>query len=174
MMWLINNWRYVALFLIAVAISFFSYHAGEDKVQGLWDADKLKQTQIIAEANKRALEIERKSQEALAQKQKELENEKRNTEMAITSADHELGRLHNTLANLKHKLSTTTQTPSPSDAALTQSWTLLGDCAKEYQQMGQVADQQRDKLAEWQGYGETIEQFREDVKKLENVKDNLM
>ena len=144
-----------------------------DHVQKRWDEEKLIHAQDLAIANAKALAIERKSQEALAQKQKELEDEKRNTEMAIANADTELGRLHNTLASLKRKLSTATQSPSPSDAVLTQSWTLLGECAKEYKEMGQVADQQRDQLAEWQGYGETIEQFREDVKKLDSVKDNL-
>ena len=31
--------------------------------------------------------------------------------------------------------------------------------------MGRVADQQRDQLKEWQAYGETVEVFREDVKR---------
>ena len=165
MMWLINNWRYVALFLIAVAISFFSYHAGEDKVQGLWDADKLKQTQIIAEANKRALEIERKSQEALAQKQKELENEKVKSKAAIAGADTELGRMSNTIANLKRKLSNSTGGSGAfNENDLARSWTLLEDCTGKYTEVSRIADIQRDDLAEWQVYGETINQFREDVK----------
>ena len=174
MIWIMNNWRSLALIVIASLICALSYQAGVDHVQKHWDEEKLIHAQDLAIANAKALAIERKSQEALAQKQKELEDEKRNTEMAIASADHELGRLQNTLASFKRKLSTPTQTPSPSDAALTQSWTLLGECAKEYKEMGRVADQQRDQLAEWQVYGETINQFREDVKKLENVKDNLM
>ena len=169
MIWIMNHWRSIALIAISSLIAALSYQAGVDHVQKRWDEEKLIHAQDLAIANAKALEIERKSQEALAQKQKELEDEKRNTEMAIASADHELGRLHNTLANLKHKLSTTTQTPSPSDAALTQSWTLLGECAKEYKEMGQVADQQRDQLAEWQAYGETVDQFRDDVKKLDSL-----
>ena len=174
MTWIMNNWRSLALVVIASLIAAFSYQAGVDHVQKRWDEEKLVHAQELAIANAKALAIERKSQETLTQKQKELEDEKRNTEMAIASADAELGRLQNTLASLKRKLSTSPNSTSPSDAALTQSWTLLGDCAKEYQQMGQVADQQRYQLAEWQVYGETINQFREDVKKLENVKDNLM
>ena len=169
MTWIIDNWRSLALVVIASLIAAFSYQAGVDHVQKRWDEEKLVHVQDLAIANAKALAIERKSQEALAQKQKELEDEKRNTEMAIASADTELGRLHNTLASLKRKLSTSPSTPSPSDAALTQSWALLGDCAKEYQQMGRVADQQRDQLKEWQAYGETVDQFREEVKKLDNV-----
>ena len=174
MTWIIENWRSLALVVIASLIAAFSYQAGVDHVQKRWDEQKLVHAQELMIANAKALAIERKSQEALAQKQKELEDEKRNTEMAIASADTELGKLQNTLASLKRKLSTSSNSTSPSDAALTQSWTLLGECAKEYQQMGKVADIQRDDLAEWQAYGETINQFREDVKKLENVKDNLM
>jgi chromosome segregation ATPase len=170
MTWIINNWRSLTQVLIASFIAALAYKAGADKVQTRWNKEKLVSAQALIIANAKAMAIERKSQETLAQKQKELEDEKRNTEMAIANADAELSRLQNTLASLKRKLSTAAQPPSPSDAALTQSWTLLGECAKKYQQMGQVADQQRDQLAEWQAYGGTVDQFRDDVKKLENVK----
>ena len=170
MTWIINNWRSLALVVIASLIAAFSYQAGVDHVQKRWDEEKLVHAQDLAIANAKALAIERKSQETLANKQKELEDEKRNTEMAIANADTELGRLHDTLASLKRKLSTTTTSSGTSDAALTQSWTLLGECAKEYKEMGRVADQQRDQLAQWQVYGETVGLFREDVKKLDNKK----
>ena len=172
MTWIIENWRSLALVVIASLIAAFSYQAGVDHVQKRWDEEKLVHVQDLAIANAKALAIERKSQETLANKQKELENEKRNTEMAIASADHELGRLQNTLASLKRKLPTTTSSSSTSDAALTQSWELLGDCAKEYQQMGQVADQQRDQLAEWQAYGSVVNDYRDEVKDI-NAKDKL-
>ena len=171
MTWIMNNWRSLALVVIASLIAAFSYQAGVDHVQKRWNEEKLIHAQELTIAIAKAQAIERKAQDTLAQKQKEIEDEKRNTEMAIASADDELGRLQNTLASLKRKLSTSTSTASPSDAALTQSWELLGDCAKEYQQMGQVADQQRDQLAGWQSYGETVNEFREDVKKIDNVKD---
>ena len=173
MNWIMNNWRSLALVILASLISALSYQAGSDHVQKRWDEQKLVHAQELMIAHAKAQAIERKAQETLAQKQKELEDEKRNTEMAIASADVELGRLHNTLASLKRKLSATPSKPSSSDATLTQSWELLGDCAKEYQQMGQVADQQRDQLKEWQAYGETVDQFREEVKKLDNVKEEL-
>ncbi len=174
MTWIMNNWRSLALVVIASLIAAFSYQAGVDHVQKRWNEEKLVHAQDLAIANAKALAIERKSQETLANKQKELEDEKRNTKAAIASADHELGKLQNTLASLKRKLSTTTSSSGTSDAALTQSWILLGECATEYKEMGRVADQQRDQLAQWQVYGETVGLFREDVKKLENVKDNFM
>ena len=174
MIWIMNNWRSLALVVIASLIAAFSYQAGVDHVQKRWNEEKLIHAQDLAIANAKALAIERKSQETLAQKQKELEDEKRNTEMAIASADTELGKLQNTLASLKRKLSTTTTSSGTSDAALTQSWTLLGECAKEYKEMGRVADQQRDQLAQWQVYGETVGLFREDAKKLDSVKRELL
>ena len=172
MTWIMNNWRSLALVVIASLIAAFSYQAGVDHVQKRWDEEKLVHAQDLAIANAKAQAIERKSQETLANKQKELENEKRNTEMAIASADVELGRLHNTLASLKRKLPTSPSGTSTSNAALTQSWELLGDCAKEYQQMGQVADQQRDQLAEWQAYGSVVNDYRDEVKDI-NAKDKL-
>ena len=170
MTWIIDNWRSLALVILASLIAALSYQAGVDRVQTKWNEEKLVHVQELIIANAKAQAIERKAQETLAQKQKELEDEKRKTETAIANADHELGRLQNTLASLKRKLSTSPSTPSPSDAVLAQSWELLGECAKEYQEMGRVADQQRDQLAQWQVYGETVGLFREDVKKLDNKK----
>ena len=100
MIWIMNNWRSLALVVLASLIAALSYQAGVDHVQKRWDEEKLIHAQDLAIANAKALAIERKSQDALAQKQKELEDEKRNTEMAIANADHELGRLQNTLASL--------------------------------------------------------------------------
>ena len=167
MIWIMNNWRSLVLVVLASLIAVLSYQAGADHVQKLWNEEKLVHAQELIIANAKAQAIERKAQETLAQKQKEIEDEKRNTEMAIASADAELGRLHNTLASLKRKLSTSSSSTSTPNETLTQSWALLGECAKEYQEMGQVTDQQRDQLAEWQAYGETVDQFREDVKKSE-------
>ena len=170
MTWIMNNWRSLALVVIASLIAAFSYQAGVDHVQKRWNEEKLIHAQELTIAIAKAQAIERKAQDTLAQKQKEIEDEKRNTEMAIASADHELGKLQNTLASLKRKLSTTTSSSGTSDAALTQSWILLGECATEYKEMGRVADQQRDQLAQWQVYGETVGLFLEDVKKLDNKK----
>ena len=175
MIWIMNNWRSLALVVIASLIAAFSYQAGVDHVQKRWDEEKLIHAQNLAIANAKALAIERKSQEALAQKQKELENEKVKSKAAIAGADTELGRMSNTIANLKRKLSNSTGGSGAfNENDLARSWTLLEDCTGKYTEVSRIADIQRDDLAEWQVYGETINQFREDVKKLENVKDNLM
>ena len=181
MMWLIANRKIVAKFIfaaVAIALLFLCYFAGEragsDKVQDKWDADKLKQTQLLAEANQKVLDVERAAAELLAKKQKDLEDEKRKTEILMAGADSRLNGLQNTVNRLKAQLSNSPGGSSQSNAAIAGTWDLLADCAGKYTAMGKVADIQRDDLAEWQAYGETINQFREDVKKLENVKDNLM
>ena len=175
MTWIIENWRSLALVVIASLIAAFSYQAGADHVQKRWDEEKLVHAQDLAIANAKAQAIERKSQETLANKQKELENEKRKTELAIDNAAAIDKRMSNTVAALKAKLSNTAGSASAfNENDLARSWTLLEDCTGKYTEVSRVADIQRDDLAEWQAYGETINQFREDVKKLENVKDNLM
>ena len=171
MTWIIANWRSLALVAIATLISALSYQAGQDRVQSKWNAEKLLQAQQIAIANAKAQAIERKAQETLVQKQKELEDEKRKTELAIDNAAAIDKRMSNTVAALKAKLSNTAGSASAfNENDLARSWTLLEDCTGKYTEVSRVADIQRDDLAEWQAYGETINQFREDVKKLENVK----
>ena len=174
MTWIIENWRSLALVVLASLIAAIAYQAGSDHVQKRWDEQKLVHAQELIIANAKALAIERKSQETLAQKQKELEDEKRKTEILMAGADSRLDGLQNTVNRLKAQLSNSPSGSSQSNEAIAGSWDLLADCAGKYTAMGKTADIQRNQLAEWQAYGETINQFREEVKKLENVKENLM
>ena len=139
---------------------------GKRHVQAKWDAEKLVQARKLAEQKDRVIKIERESAESLAQKQKELENEKKQTEIAITDADAELNRLRNTVAAVKSKLPASTSGTSASDGeTIAGSWDALENCSKEYTEMGKIADRQRDDLAGWQAYGKTIDEFRESVNK---------
>ena len=168
MKWFINNWRllaFVTLITLAVALS---YQAGAERVQSRWNTEKLIQTQEIARQKDRVITIERQATEAILQKQKELENEKERTKIAVAGADTELNRLRNTINTLKLKLPNPTGNTSSSEKALTKSWEALGSCASEYTEMGKVADEQRDELAQWQAYGQTVDEFREDVMKVGN------
>ena len=168
MIWIKNNWRYLltmTLFALSVSIG---YQYGADKVQARWNTEKLIQTQEIARQKDRVITIERQATEAILQKQKELENEKERTKIAVAGADTELNRLRNTINTLKLKLPNPTGNTSSSEKALTKSWEALGSCASEYTEMGKVADEQRDELAQWQAYGQTVDEFREDVMKVGN------
>ena len=171
MTWIMNNWRILAIEALSALVIWFAFDAGANSVQSKWDADKLIQAQLLADANQKALDTERAAADLLAKKQKDLEDEKRKTELAIDNAAAIDKRMSNTVAALKAKLSNTAGSASAfNENDLARSWTLLEDCTGKYTEVSRVADIQRDDLAEWQVYGETINQFREDVKKLENVK----
>ena len=165
MTWIMNNWRSLALVILASLIAAIAYQAGADRVQTKWNEEKLVHAQELMIAHAKAQAIERKAQETLAQKQKELEDEKRNTEMAIAGAAAIDKRMSNTVASLKAKLSASTSGSSAfNEHDLARSWDLLEGCTGKYIEVSRIADRQRDNLAEWQAYGETINQFREDVK----------
>ena len=165
MIWLKNNGKSLFVLASVAFILFIGFRLGEGRVQKQWDKEKLIQAQELVEQKDRVTAIERQAAENLAHKQKELENEKERTKIAVAGADTELNRLQNTISALKHKLSNTASGSGASDQALAQSWELLGSCANEYTEMGRDADRQRDELAEWQSYGQVVGEFREAVAK---------
>lgn len=166
MIWLKSNWKSLFMLASVAFVLFIGFRLGEGRVHKQWDAEKLVQARKLAEQKDRVIKIERESAESLAQKQKELENEKKQTEIAITDADAELNRLRNTVAAVKSKLPASTSGTSASDGeTIAGSWDALENCSKEYTEMGKIADRQRDDLAGWQAYGKTIDEFRESVNK---------
>ena len=169
MIWLKSNWKSLFMLASVAFILFIGFRLGEGRVHKQWDAERLVQARELAEQKDKVIVIERQAAENLAQKQKELENEKKQTEIAIADADTELNRLQNTIAAIKSKLPASTSGTNQSDKSIAKSWELLGSCANEYTEMGKVADRQRDELAGWQAYGQTVDEFREAV----NVKDTL-
>ena len=42
------------------------------------------------------------------------------------------------------------------DEAAARGWQLFGNCAKEYAGLAEIADTQRNDLAEWQAYGRVV------------------
>lgn len=71
----------------------------------------------------------------------------------------ELNRLREYAARKsgRRNLPTTTPSASASDGEeAAKGWQLFGKCASEYAGMAEVADQQRNDLAEWQAYGQTV------------------
>ncbi|WP_434777597.1 hypothetical protein [Neisseria sp. Ec49-e6-T10] len=146
----------------------FCIWLGQDYVKKDWALSEAKRIQAETVAALKASEDARKKEQAAidkhAQKQKELINEKENTKLAAANADNELNRLRQTITSLKRQQSTTTTSLSASNEATTQSWDLLQQCAERYTKMGKISDEQRDELAEWQVYGQVIDEFRESNK----------
>ncbi|WP_434779331.1 DUF2514 family protein [Neisseria sp. Ec49-e6-T10] len=151
--------------LAALLLAVGGYVKGSHDKAQKWALSEAKRIQIETQAALEASEDARKKEQdaidKLAQKQKELIYEKENTKLAVSNADNELNRLRQTIANLKHQQSTTTTISSTSNEAITKSWDVLQQCAERYAEMGKIADEQRDELAEWQVYGQVIDEFRE-------------
>lgn len=124
------------------------------------DAWTVKVAKAEAAQKEKVLTIERQAASNLATKQKELNDEKQKTVLAVSGANSELDGLRQTITNLKRKLPTTTSGTSPTNEALARSWDALESCSKEYTTVAKVADEQRDELAEWQAYGQVIDDFR--------------
>lgn len=104
-----------------------------------------------------AIQKERELNAQLQTKLEEIEYEKQKTIVANQSMRTELSRLQQYISQNTGILSAASSSTSQSesnDAA--RGWALFGACAKEYAAMAEVADNQRDALAQWQAYGEIV------------------
>ena len=72
----------------------------------------------------------------------------------------ELGRLQQYAENQRGRtnLPATAEAAAASDGkTAANGWALFGKCAAEYAGMAEVADEQRNDLAEWQAFGRVVE-----------------
>lgn len=118
---------------------------------------KLKDSFI--EQEKQSREKEKKTAAAFVARQVELEKEKQDAEKINADMRVELNRLREYAAHQsgRRNLPTTTPSARTSDGEeVAKGWQLFGKCAAEYAGMAEVADQQRNDLAEWQAYGRIV------------------
>lgn len=170
---IIKWWKPLAVVSILLINTLIAYTAGENSVQKQWDKDRLAHATETAKYHAAIIDLERKSQANLLQKEKELTNEIQYRESVVVDLKSELNGLRTIITANKHKAPITTGTGSRSDDRTTASWFVLDECVTEYTELAETADTQRDKLAKWKIYGEHIIEFRNDVEKLNNVKSNL-
>ncbi|KLT73241.1 hypothetical protein PL75_03135 [Neisseria arctica] len=165
MTWLI---KYRWPLLVAAALLFLAagwridratqYRQGHADATAMMQATADKQARQAAEA---AIAKERAAADALAEKQKEIEYEKRQTAAAVSALDVERKRVQQYATRRADSLSQAAGTARTSDDdGAARGWQLFGACAAEYGDMAKVADTQRDALAEWQAYGSAVEQIR--------------
>ena len=115
-------------------------------------------------ANKQAAaarEKERRAAAELAERQTELEKERRDAEKSIGAMRLELDRLrqHAARQSGRRNLPATAATAAAPDGAdSTEGWELLGRCAEEYAGLAEIADGQTADLREWQAYGGAVSQ----------------
>lgn len=118
---------------------------------------KLKDSFI--EQVKQSREKEKKVASAFVARQVELEKEKQDAEKINADLRVELNRLREYAARQsgRRNLPATTPSARTSDGEeVAKGWQLFGKCAAEYAGMAEVADQQRNDLAEWQAYGRIV------------------
>ncbi len=108
-------------------------------------------------------QTEQQAAQAYAAKLQTIEQEKQDAQNANLTLRRELDRLQQRVAkaNQGGSVKNLPQTAHPSaDANAAQGWVLLGECGKHYAAMAEIADGQRDKLAEWQAWGEAVSELQ--------------
>lgn len=150
--------------LAAVAVAFAQYRALQrwhDK--GYNEAAAKYERQALEAENARIHAVRQTEQQAAqtyAAKLQTIEQEKQNAQTANANLRRELDRLQQRVAKANQGASVKNlpETARPSaDANAAQGWVLLGECGKRYAAMAEIADTQRDKLAEWQAWGEVAD-----------------
>lgn len=106
------------------------------------------------------LEQERQAAAALSAEQAKIEKERQHAKTVIAGLRGELGRLQQYAESQRGRANlptTPATTGTLNDEALARGWALFGKCAIEYAGVAEVADDQRNDLAEWQAYGRVAE-----------------
>ena len=157
----IKYWRWFAGGGIAVLVISALLGYGEYQYRAGKRAGELKVQTEVAEAVKKqtqaTLEKERQAQAQLAQAQAQIEQERENAKTTITALRTERDRLREYADTRRRAVSQTSTAAGASDGAeAARGWQLFGRCAKEYAGLAEIADTQRNDLAEWQAYGRVV------------------
>lgn len=106
------------------------------------------------------LEKERRDAALMKEEQAKIEKERQHAKTVIAGLRGELGRLQQYAENQRGRtnLPATAEAAAASDGkTAANGWALFGKCAAEYAGMAEVADEQRNDLAEWQAFGRVVE-----------------
>ena len=151
--------------LAAIAVALAQYRALQrwhDK--GYNEAAAKYERQALEAENARIHAVRQTEQQAAqtyAAKLQTIEQEKQDAQTANATLRRELDRLQQRITQQSRQgasVKNLPETARPSaDANAAQGWVLLGECSKQYAAMAEIADTQRDKLAEWQAWGEVAD-----------------
>ena len=164
MVWLLKNWKWTLVVVVCACLLGFwrldrasQYRAGKAAATAHISAAlaEVHDKQAVA-----VLEQERQAAAALSAEQAKIEKERQHAKTVIAGLRGELGRLQQYAENQRGRtnLPATAEAAAASDGkTAANGWALFGKCAAEYAGMAEVADEQRNDLAEWQAYGRVVE-----------------
>ena len=161
--------KYLLYAGIIAALVFAEYHALQIwRAKGYNEAKNHYERQALAAENARINAVRQTEQQAAqiyAAKLQTIEQEKQNAQTANANLRRELDRLQQRITQQSHQGASIKNLPQtthpPADANAAQGWVLLGECGKRYAAMAEIADRQRDKLAQWQAWGEAVDELSE-------------
>ena len=159
-MWIVKYWKPLAIAALLAAVVGGEYWYGEQRYSAGHRAAETKlkqqQTEALAKQTGAVLEKERQAQAALTAAQAEVEKERENAKIAVDNLRGELERVRAYAAARSRSLPQAADTAGAVDEAAARGWQLFGSCAKEYAGLAEIADTQRNDLAEWQAYGRVV------------------
>ena len=164
MVWLLKNWKWVlAVMACACLLGFWRIARASQYREGKAAATAHISAALAEVHGKQAvavLEQERQAAAALSAEQAKIEKERQHAKTVIAGLRGELGRLQQYAENQRGRtnLPATAEAAAASDGkTAANGWALFGKCAAEYAGMAEVADEQRNDLAEWQAFGRVVE-----------------
>ncbi len=159
---IIKYWRplLAAIFISAVVIGWRLDRAAQYR-QGYGaatEAIRLENAQLQAKQAVAVLEKERAQAAEFAAAQAEIEKERSHAKTVINSLRGELERVQQyaRAQSGRRNLPAADSAAGASDESVAKGWALFGKCAAEYAGMAEVADRQRNDLAEWQAYSRIV------------------
>lgn len=164
MVWLLKNWKWTLVVVVcACLLGFWRLDRASQYREGKAAATAHISAALAEVHGKQAvavLEQERQAAAALSAEQAKIEKERQHAKTVIAGLRGELGRLQQYAENQRGRtnLPATAEAAAASDGkTAANGWALFGKCAAEYAGMAEVADEQRNDLAEWQAFGRVIQ-----------------
>ena len=154
MIWIMNNWRSLALVVLASLIAAIAYQAGADHVQKLWDKEKAIQTMEIIKSNAISAFIQIGLNLKFTNALEDFERDKIISQNEIDNANAANQRLQDRINTNQNRVPKPTETDSGNAGAASPAWALFAECASEVTWMGAEADRLRDRAELGRRYAE--------------------
>ena len=158
-------WKFgLAFAAFAALVSGCLMYGRQEYRRGHQAATAYYEKQALAAENARVNAVrqtEQKAAQDYAAKLQTIEQEKQDAQNANLALRRELDRLQQRVAAQANQGGSVKNLPQAARSSAhqnaAQGWVLLGECGKRYAAMAEIADGQRDKLAEWQAWGEAVD-----------------